>query len=619
MTPEPAVEFSARTLAAVEALREQLLATEAEHRAAIDRAAPAARASACNLVHYVALRQHDLRDLQSELASVGLSSLGRSEAHVLASLDAVLWALSRMSGVDRRRGPSSNLAPVDFRVGRELLRRNTQEMFGARPEGRDVRIMVTMPSEAASDPDLVRGLLDAGMDVMRINAAHDGPEAWERMVRNLRRASDASGRRCRVLIDLGGPKLRTGPIASQANVVRWKPARDEFGATIAPARVRLIAADGAVVGRDEDATLGIDVAALARLQAGDEISLTEARGRKLRLSVERVEATGGVIATCDDGAYVRAGTPLTVLRNGRTIASGCTHVPVEVDARALLRNGDVMVLTRDATHGSREQRDAAGAVVVPARVPCRLPEVFRDTRVGDRVWLDDGKVGGMITRVSPDSLEVRVTQAGPKGVRLGADKGINLPDSHLDLPALTAKDLADLDFAATHADMIGLSFLRSHEDVLLLEEELARRGAAHLGIMLKVETREAFENLPKILLTGLRSPPVGVMIARGDLAVEMGFERLAEVQEEILWLCEAAHVPVVWATQVLESMSKKGTPSRAEVTDAAMSVRAECVMLNKGPHAVATVRFLDNVLKRMQDHQQKKRAMLRKLRVSRFD
>ena len=134
--------------------------------------------------------------------------------------------------------------------------------------------------------------------------------------------------------------------------------------------------------------------------------------------------------------------------------------------------------------------------------------------------------------------------------------------------------------------------------------------------MLKIETRIAFENLPRLLLTGLRFPPIGVMVARGDLAVEIGYERLAEVQEEILWLSEAAHVPVIWATQVLETLAQTGIPSRSEVTDAAMGERAECVMLNKGPHVVEAVRFLADVLPRMQLHQQKKRAMLRRLSVS---
>jgi pyruvate kinase len=103
------------------------------------------------------------------------------------------------------------------------------------------------------------------------------------------------------------------------------------------------------------------------------------------------------------------------------------------------------------------------------------------------------------------------------------------------------------------------------------------------------------------------------MIARGDLAVEIGFERLAEMQEEILWLCEAAHVPVIWATQVLESLVKTGMPSRGDMTDAAMSARAECVMLNKGPNLGAGVAVLDGLLRRMSENQSKKTPRLRAL------
>jgi pyruvate kinase len=103
------------------------------------------------------------------------------------------------------------------------------------------------------------------------------------------------------------------------------------------------------------------------------------------------------------------------------------------------------------------------------------------------------------------------------------------------------------------------------------------------------------------------------MIARGDLAVEVGYQRLAEVQEETLWLCEAAHLPVIWATQVLEQMSKSGLPSRAEISDAAMGERAECVMLNKGPHIDDAVVVLDDILTRMADHHYKKTALLSQL------
>ncbi len=153
-------------------------------------------------------------------------------------------------------------------------------------------------------------------------------------------------------------------------------------------------------------------------------------------------------------------------------------------------------------------------------------------------------------------------------------------------------------------------------DVIALLEELNNYPDCNLGIICKIETVQGFNDLPRILLATMRHYPAGIMIARGDLAVECGWERLAEIQEQILWLCEAAHLPAIWATQVLESESKKGLPSRAEITDAAMSQRADCVMLNKGPHIIAAIRMLDNILRRMQNHQHKKTARLRKLSVA---
>ncbi len=165
---------------------------------------------------------------------------------------------------------------------------------------------------------------------------------------------------------------------------------------------------------------------------------------------------------------------------------------------------------------------------------------------------------------------------------------------------------------AEHADLVGL--VRPAEDVDAIAKRLEELGGEDLGILAKIETVAGFRNLPEILLELMRWPFSGVMIARGDLAVEGGYRRLAEVQEEILWLCEAAHLPVVWATQVLEGMAKTGTPSRAEITDAAMSARAECVMLNKGPFIEDAIRTLDDILRRMREHQRKKQSRLRRLR-----
>src|SRR5262249_10813745 len=161
----------------------------------------------------------------------------------------------------------------------------------------------------------------------------------------------------------------------------------------------------------------------------------------------------------------------------------------------------------------------------------------------------------------------RITRARLCGEKLRSDKGINLPESALRLPALTPRDIDDLKFVARHADLVGLSFANSAADVEALIGHLARLEGKRPAIVLKIETKWCFQNLPAMLLAAMRTPGVAVMIARGDLAVECGFERLAEVQEEILWVCEAAHAPVIWATQVLETLAREGTPSRAEITD----------------------------------------------------
>src|SRR5499427_4079489 len=187
----------------------------------------------------------------------------------------------------------------------------------------------------------------------------------------------------------------------------------------------------------------------------------------------------------------------------------------------------------------------------------------------------------------------------------------------LNLSALTKKDLEDLAFVAAQADMAGLSFAQNAADVEMLLERLHELGGKDLGIIMKIETRRGFEQLPAMLQAGMKTSSIGVMIARGDLAVECGFERMAEIQEEILWICEAAHCPVIWATQVLENLAKAGIPSRAEITDAAMGHRAEAVMLNKGPHILRAVQTLDDILQRMESHQMKKQSMMCKRNLAR--
>ncbi|MGE0449302.1 MAG: pyruvate kinase [Vicinamibacterales bacterium] len=571
----------------------------------------ASQATAANLLHYLALRQADLRPLQSRLASMGLSSLGRAESHVLANIDAVLDVLYRLDG----RPPLAPAFPP-ARDGRSQLDLRTSALLGPPRISRDVRVMVTMPSEAAFDERLIRDLLVSGMDCMRINAAHDDPESWDRMLRHLSHAREETGRPCRVLIDLAGPRIRTGAMTPGPPVVRWRPERDACGRVVKPARIWLTSADAPRPAPESSAaTLPVGGSWLSAAEVGDRVRLVDARGKKRALTVA-ARGDDGVWADSDQTAYVLPGIRLTLEREGRAKQHTYVGKLGPTDQSIVLRPGDSLVLVRDEMPGRPASIDANGRVLDPAVIGVSIPSIFDDLRPGQSIWFDDGRIGGTIRTTARDRVEVAIVHAMAEGSKLGPEKGINLPDSDLRLPSLTTKDLHDLEFIASHADIVGYSFVRSPQDVDALQSQLATMGGSDLGLLLKIETRQAFENLPGLLLAIMRSPASGVMIARGDLAVECGYERLAEVQEEILWMAEAAHTPVIWATQVLEQLAKDGIPSRAEITDAAMSVRAECVMLNKGPNIVEAVRALDDILTRMQGHQRKKSAMLRRLAVA---
>lgn len=448
--------------------------------------------AATNLAHYLALRRHDISALQAVLACRGLTSLGRSEAHVQTTLDAAEATLARLAQAGAPPYPD----PADMAQGTRALRQQSDLIFGRTANEDATRIMVTLPPEAATDPALVGRIVAAGMDCARINCAHDAPPAWKAMIANVRSQATAAGRECRILMDLAGCKCR----------------------------------------------------------------------------IETVHAA---------------------------------------HQRRLVR-GDRFVLVRALT-------DAAATD--PTFATITFPEILDSLKVGAEVWINDGKLGTRVVSVAPGRVSVEVISARAKGERLRPEKGVNFPATELTLDPLTAKDLRDLDFVAEHADIIGFSFVQRVADVARLQTALAarRQGRPPQPIILKIETQLAVQTLPRLIIQAGGSHPVAVMIARGDLAVELGFGRMSEMQEEMLWLCEAAHVPVVWATQVLEGLVRDGVPSRAEATDAAMGQRAECIMLNKGPFLVEAITFLRDVLRRMDRHHRKQSPRLGALHSWRLD
>ncbi|MDJ0843798.1 pyruvate kinase [Crocosphaera sp.] len=447
--------------------------------------------SALNLAYYLALRCHDMREIQLALTPWGLSSLGRIESRVLPNLEGVIATLGAVCGQDPTFLPKH--PPLEsFFEGDRLLKHHTDELFGHSCNNRTVRIMVTLPSYAATDKNFILDLVKRGVDCLRINCAHDSQVVWENMIQRIREAEKSTGRQCKIFMDLGGPKLRLQ--------------------TVIPPKGQ------------------------KRLHQGEGLLLTPEKPTK--------------------------------------------------------------------PHQSHFQASLT------------LPAVLKQVKVGGTIWIDDGHIGGKVESIGEEGVLIRITHARPKGEKVREDKGINFPDTPLDLNPLTDKDRQDLDFVATHGDIIGYSFVQKASDIEMLQWELEQRLGTDwpkVAIVAKIETLTAVRNLPELIIHGAGKQPFGVMIARGDLAVEIGYQRLAEMQEEILWLCQAAHVPVIWATQVLENLVKNSIPSRAEMTDAAMAERAECVMLNKGAYIGEAVTILDEVLCRMEAHQSKKTPQLRAL------
>lgn len=241
-------------------------------------------------------------------------------------------------------------------------------------------------------------------------------------------------------------------------------------------------------------------------------------------------------------------------------------------------------------------------------------KIFETLMPGHRIYFDDGKFYGIIEEVEDAKAVVRIIRTPLNDAILKQGKGINLPDTPLHTPSLTPDDLNNLEIAHQYADIVGYSFVRRPEDIQLLRRYLSEYGISK-PIIYKIETSEAVQHIVDLLLEAMKDPLFGIMIARGDLAIEIGFERLAEIQEELLWLSEAAHTPVIWATQVLESFNKTGLMTRSEISDVVMASMSECVMLNKGKNIHQTLLTLKDILHRESAHREKKRFTMRQLNI----
>jgi len=562
---------------------------------------PMYKESAKNLIHYAAFRSFDARKMQEGLKYLGLTRLANSEGNILGSLINLKIIIHSLLGDVPNLSTSKFLSIGD---GKKLLTKHTDQLFGDRNKERRVRIMVTQPSEAATNYNMVLEMVKSGMDCARINCAHDNPETWKAIVNNVQKAAEACSTTVKVAMDLAGPKIRTGNIGLGPKIKRFQSQKNSHG-TKGPVFIKLVKDDKAFL---ENGEVPVDQDWMSTLRVGDKLKVKDSRGKSRKLIVVQIEADSVLLAS-PKTIYLKTGTTLKPLRKKlKKVKVG--EFP-GIEQFILLREGDVLTVSGKGNDATLPEINIKGELVKPGIIGCVPPQIVGRMEKGAPVLFDDGKIAGEIIAIGPESFQVKIIRAKEGGAKLKAEKGMNFPTLDLGISGLTDKDREDLKFVVDHADIVNFSYVNDENDVRALLAELERLGAnKDLGVILKIETNLAYKNLIPILLTAMQRKHLGVMIARGDLALEVGWKNMGMVQEGILSFCSAAHIPVVWATQVLEGLAKKGMPSRSEITDITSSVQAECVMLNKGPHINEAISFLDEVLYNIESSHDKKEVML---------
>jgi len=258
------------------------------------------------------------------------------------------------------------------------------------------------------------------------------------------------------------------------------------------------------------------------------------------------------------------------------------------DGSIEITEGDILTFTNEKVIGTRE------------KIYVSYPDLHADVQVGEKILIDDGKLEVIVTEITKNNnVKVQVTLGGT----LLPKKGVNLPDTNISLPSLTEKDLADLDYMINNqVDWVALSFVRRVEDITELKKKLKDAGS-NAKVIAKIEMPEALRNLRDIIVES-----DGVMIARGDLGVELPVEEVPLIQKDIIKKCLHRAKPVIVATQMMESMIDRTKPNRSEVTDVANAVLegADAVMLSgetaTGKYPRLVVETMTKIIQQVEMH-----------------
>jgi pyruvate kinase len=557
-----------------------------------------------NLKAYTYLRSKDITTLQEKLTSFGLSSLGRSQSCIISAINQDLIILSALLGTNTKQLEAENNF-LNFNQSKELMDKNAT-VFGAADSELITKIMVTLPSFTKDSPILIKNLISIGTSVLRINTAHDNPSAWKEMAKTIQEENKLQNKDTKIYVDLAGPKNRTGSIVKVVQPFKIG-SKEGKKVEIVPQILAHFHTKGEGEDERELATLVVDDNFyLKAYKAKHKVIILDFEKEK-KHSFKVIVENERLFAIVDKKVFISPDTKIMLKLQEKTLKSKLHNFITQPEVIRLFRN-DSIIITPNEIDGSSNY-DYEGSLYFSI-ISCSNKEIFNYVQVGDNIFIDDGKIGCKVEKILPIGLECRVFLAKENGTVLKEEKGINFPDTDLVISAITPTDERNFNDIVEYADIIGISFAQSKEDIKKLQELLQGKNKTNIAIVPKIETKLALKNLPQILEQLLQSEKYAVMIARGDLAIEVGFDNLPYIQEEIFSICEAAHVPVIYATQILEGKMKNNLPSRAEVIDAANAQRADCVMLNKGPFVVDTVVSIKNILRSVHTLFHKNRQLL---------
>ncbi|WP_296824348.1 pyruvate kinase [Sulfurovum sp.] len=543
-----------------------------------------------NMQDFLSLKKFDLRSLQKSLSRLGLSSLTRSHFHLLYTIQKELEILSELISAEKKNPQKYNI--INPAEAISLI--NTRASFLNKKESMP-SIMLTLPSDAVFNRNIMDTLLNSHVDVVRINTAHDDPDTWEKMAEMIYELNSTARKKTpiSIYVDLAGPKIRTGKLSRITRSFRTCT-NHLRNISIVPSSI----GNTCITSKDPEsggfqAFIAVEDDFYHRLKHADivEINDHDRKPRYLRITKWSKEET---VLECGKKVEISEKTDITIQISKKkfftTKPVNFETVPMEIRLFA----GDRILLSSNDHEGRLLQSGPYKAVV-----PCTLGDIiFPFVKANDPVFIDDGKIALKVITEEEHGLLCEVTNAKTNGTVLKEEKGINFPNTKLDIAAITQADLENFSKVVEFADIIGISFAQTGDDIRTLKNMLS--SYPEKGIIAKIETNMGVHNLPMILTELCSWKNGGIMLARGDLAIEVGFENLAFVQEEIQNLCEAAHTPVIYATQILENMMKKNLPSRAEIIDASAAQRADCVMLNKGLYVKGTLDVLEHILHSME-------------------